>query len=63
MTPEAAYNRADAGIFLALLATQAGEGRMEEGEGLTWPQIRYWGVALVLGGCGRRRQSRSMGGE
>jgi hypothetical protein len=44
-----AFDRADASIFLALLGTTgAAEEAMQDGKGLTWPQIRYWLACLGL---------------
>jgi hypothetical protein len=44
------YGRADASILLGLTAApRAREDiRMKERDGLTWPQIRYWLMALLL---------------
>jgi hypothetical protein len=49
MPPQSAYDRVDADIFLALLATQAEGESMKDGEGRTWPQIRYRRLAGLLG--------------
>jgi hypothetical protein len=55
VNPQDTYERADAGIFLALMGGSE-EGAMQQREkpGLTWPQIRYWLTCaglIVLGGA------------
>src|SRR5215204_908856 len=51
MSPQPTPDCTDAAILLTL-ASGAEEEAMKEGEGLTWPQIRYWvtcGALIVVG--------------
>jgi hypothetical protein len=53
MTPhQVICDRTDAGILLALVDAQAREESMKQGEGLTWPQIRYRRIAGSLAAIG-----------